>query len=287
MSAFLSSVKNFVQSPTELKVRQATDENETFGATGTLMNEISVLTYSSKTLKEIIQVVRKKLLLGYNKRTNTHKNCIILLKTLTLVSYLMNNGSNEFISWVKSNIDIFEHLNQITPRATDRKNDTGMVNQISVTSKDITMLINDDELLEQRRRDVIQFRSSISSPGRKSTDNSHLKNNDSSRSGPEKYGDPTSSPRVIHSGTYQRVSHSLDLQMNNNPLRNTGEYSRTALDPLREEDTGETSALNDLRGIRFNNEIDANIDELSRTVQEVNNESESRFRSRFKNIPFV
>ena len=109
----LDSVRTLVQSTTELKVKQATDENESSGATGTLMNEISVLTYSPKTLKEIVQVVRKRLM-GHGRR-NSHKICIHLVK------------------------------------------------------------IKDDDLLENRRAEVIQFRSSISSPGRKSTDNSHLK----------------------------------------------------------------------------------------------------------------
>ncbi|CAB4252998.1 similar to Saccharomyces cerevisiae YLL038C ENT4 Protein of unknown function, contains an N- terminal epsin-like domain [Maudiozyma barnettii] len=303
MSMFLSSVKNFVQSPTELKVKQATDEDENFGATATLMNEISVLTYSSKTLKEIIPIIKKKLLLGYNKRIINHKNSIMLLKTLTLVSYLMNNGSNDFVRWIKSNIDVFVHLNKLSLNVTDKKNDAGIVTQIVATSKDITLLINDDDLLEKRRRDVVQFRSSISSPGRKSTDNSHLKSIELTRIGSEnKYSnnDPNKvnnsssinlgSPRILQSSPLQRNSHSLDLRISSNPLRNTGEYSRTSLGPVREEDTGDSSALRDLRGLTFSNEHDGGIDmdEFNRSRQEAVTTSGTSFRSRFKNnIPFV
>ena len=105
----LDTFKSFIQSPTESKVKQATNEDETSGATGTLMNEISILTYSPKTVREIIQVIRKRLLLGQNRR-NSHRNCIQVMKTLTLVSYLMNNGSNEFIKWLKGNMILIEIL---------------------------------------------------------------------------------------------------------------------------------------------------------------------------------
>lgn len=297
MSMLLSSVKNFVTSPTELKVKQATDEDENFGATATLMNEISVLTYSPKTLKEIIPIIKKKILLGYNKRIINHKNCIMLLKTLTLVSYLMNNGSDDFVSWVKTNIDVFTHLNKLSPNVADKKNDSGIMTQIIATSKDITLLINDDELLEKRRHDVVQFRSSISSPGRKSTDNSHLRSIELTRVGSDKYNVNgqqnkivgAGSPRLPQSSPLQRSSHSLDLRVSSNPLRNTGEYSRSSLGPVREEDTGDSSALRDLRGLTFSNDNDEiDMNELNRTRQEATTTSGTSFRSRFKNnIPFV
>ena len=310
MSMLFSTVKNFVQSPTELKVKQATDENENFGATATLMNEISVLTYSAKTLKEITQIIRKKLLLGYNKRTINHKNCVMLLKTLTLISYLMNNGSNDFIGWTRSSLDIFTHLNKLSPNMSDKKGDNGMLTQIINTSKDITQLIEDEELLERRRHDVVQFRSSISSPGRKSTDNSHLRSFELGRTSSERYSNTASvgsgngngsgitnsnnSPRMAQAinNPLQRASHSLDLRLSQSSTRHTSEYSRTALGPLREEDTADTSALNDLRGLRFTDGSGAEepgdyvADDGSK--QEATTMSGTSFRSRFKNnIPFV
>lgn len=166
----LDSVRTLVQSTTELKVKQATDENESSGATGTLMNEISVLTYSPKTLKEIVQVVRKRLM-GHGRR-NSHKICIHLVKTLTLVTYLMNNGSNDFIAWVRGNMALVDCLKEFN---VQDRNDEKIGQQIRAMSQDLCTLIKDDDLLENRRAEVIQFRSSISSPGRKSTDNSHLK----------------------------------------------------------------------------------------------------------------
>ncbi|CCE63510.1 hypothetical protein TPHA_0F00230 [Tetrapisispora phaffii CBS 4417] len=172
------SVRNFVQSPTESKVRQATDDDETSGATGTLMNEISVLTYSPKTLKEIVQILKKRLT-GYSKK-NSHKNCVHILKTLTLITYLINNGSNDFIAWTRSNIMLFEYLKNFEVQNLE---DEKMGQQIVFICNDICNIINDDDMLEQKRKDVVQFRSSISFPGRKSTDNSHIKTNSSATRG--------------------------------------------------------------------------------------------------------
>ncbi|CCK72366.1 Ent4p KNAG_0J02870 [Huiozyma naganishii CBS 8797] len=172
------SVRNFVNSTTELKVKQATDDSEVLSSsTGTVMNEISVLTYSPKTLKEIQSVLRKRFhLMSTLPRKVLHRSCLIVLKTLTLILFLLNNGSNAFVSWIKSNVGAFEPLQNvpITEFSFTDKADLPMYEQIRQSASDILQLIGDDNLLEERRRDVIQFRSSISSPGRKSTDNSHL-----------------------------------------------------------------------------------------------------------------
>lgn len=252
----LDSVRSFVLSPTELKVKQATDEDETSGATGTLMNEISVLTYSPKTLKEIVQVVKKRLT-GHGKKSS-HKNCIHILKTLTLVAYLVNNGSSDFIAWARGNLFIMECLKN---SEVQDKQDAKIGEQIRFISNDLCTILKDDELLEQRRKDVIQFRSSISSPGRKSTDNSHLKkwtpsngivNRTSSMDRKVQQGAAgANSPVSINeyqftSNTnryFQRGITSLDLK------RRTGKtsidhLSRSTLDPLQEEEYG--SELSDM-----------------------------------------
>ena len=141
----MHTFKGFLLSPTELKVRQATDDNELAGATGTLMNEISVLTYSKKTLKDVIQVIRKRLS-GVNKR-NSHRTCLHVLKTLTLVSYLLNNGSNDFIAWLKSSKYVIEYLSSFEAQSSS---DEPMVNQIRFLCNDIITLLEDEELLEKR-----------------------------------------------------------------------------------------------------------------------------------------
>lgn len=231
----------FGQSSTELKVRKATDEDEKTGATGTLMNEISVLTYSPKTVREITQVLRKRLT-GY-VRGVSHKKSIRILKTLTLVLYLINNGSEEFIAWVRGNLFYFECLKNCESL---EKRDEPLTKQIRSMSNQICDCIIDDELLENKRRDIIEFRSSISSPGRKSTDNSHLRRIGLARVSSER----TPLPSINQTGKnmtflneyqyapnpniyYGRDTTSLDLKRRN--MSGTNEISVIRLDPLDEE----------------------------------------------------
>ncbi|EDO14962.1 hypothetical protein Kpol_388p5 [Vanderwaltozyma polyspora DSM 70294] len=240
------SVRNFVQSATEAKVKEATDDNETSGATGTLMNEISVLTYSPKTLKEIIQVLKKRLT-GSSKKSS-HRNCVHILKTMTLISYLINNGSNDFIAWARSNIMIFEVLKDFEVIHED---DEKMAEQIRYIAGDLCILINDDELLEARRKDVIQFRSSISSPGRKSTDNSHLKKTASAGTGKndlthmlfKKSSNSNAEDEYFYSSNYSNqlrggtTSLELKREGGNTSRRSTQENARFEIYSVAEEDT--------------------------------------------------
>ncbi|CCH62013.1 hypothetical protein TBLA_0G00650 [Henningerozyma blattae CBS 6284] len=268
--AIFESVRNFVQSPTELKVRTATDDNENSGATGTLMNEISVLTYSTKTNKEIVTVLKKRLT-GYGKKSS-HRNCIHIIKTLTLIAYLMNNGSLEFIRWINENQLLFEVMKNF--EVSDTIHDEKFAIQIRDLSERILELINNRELLEQKRNEVDEFRSSISSPGRKSTDNSHIRKStdslirkslgerstnfrsslDEMRKSSMGYSD---NPNGISNGSCSTAnsansnnSNLIDGNLNNSKYiggldlrrsgsssrRNTHEYGKFGLDTLTEED---------------------------------------------------
>lgn len=245
----IDTVKSFVstRSPTEYKVKEATDESEISGATGTLMNEISILTYSTKTNKEITQVIKKRLS-GANSKGNSHRVCIQIIKTLTLVSYLLNNGSNEFIAWIKSNLDL---IIQLKTFSIQDDADAGIGNQISAIATRIQSLIQDEGLLEQRRKDVIQFRSSVSTPGRKSTDNSHLKwqerQRENLRASSDMYRATTFKdepieekseyhyiPSRFKNYTRQRVAN-LDPRRRRGDTENGGDSK--ALCPLTEEET--------------------------------------------------
>ncbi|SJM88354.1 related to Epsin-4 [Zygosaccharomyces bailii] len=164
------SVLCFVQSTAERKVKQATDEHHTTGAMGTLMHEICILTYNNRTLRDITQVLKLRLT-NHSKRAS-HKESIHILKSLTLILYLIINGCDEFLAWVRSNMCVCERLRNFKAQEAS---DLPLANQIRAISGHICDHIGDDELLEQRRREVVEFRSSISSPGRKSADNSHLR----------------------------------------------------------------------------------------------------------------
>ncbi|CCD26202.1 Ent4p NDAI_0H00280 [Naumovozyma dairenensis CBS 421] len=295
------TVKNFVQTPTESKVKQATDDNETTGATGTLMNEISVLTYSPKTLKDIIQVIKKRLssATSSNKKLS-HKTSVYIIKTLTLISYLINNGSNEFIEWLRLNFYLVENITKkCNFQLQDNSADSKMIGQIKVIAEDMTNLINNENLLEQRRKDVIQFRSSISSPGRKSTDNSHLRNSftksdvmmvNRSSSNSERYfirrdnndnGNGNTSS-IAYRQSSSGNSNSIDLKRR--PLKNTSDFLRTSssrfrLDPLEEEESNlvDTSIdnTNDTY-ISEDNSYSHYLNETSNTLLETDNMDNSK-----------
>lgn len=164
------SVKSLIQSPAELKVLQATNEDDITKAMGTLMHEISVLTYNPKALQEITKVL--KLRLTVHGRRLSHKESVHILKTLTLVRYLITSGSDQFLAWVRSNLDMYECLKNVRAQAAS---DAPLVSQIRSMPDHIRRYIMDDELVERRRAEVAQFRASILSPGRKFTDNSHIR----------------------------------------------------------------------------------------------------------------
>lgn len=162
-------------------MKQATDEHHTTGAMGTLMHEISILTYNTRTLREITKVLKLRLT-NQNKRAS-HKESIHILKSLTLVLYLIINGCDEFLAWVRSNMCVCQRLKNFK---VQEASDIPLADQIRAISGHICDQIEDDELLERRRREVVEFRSSISSPGRKSVDNSHLRELRDLRGSPER-----------------------------------------------------------------------------------------------------
>ncbi|SCU93421.1 LADA_0G03004g1_1 [Lachancea dasiensis] len=225
--SLLKTVKNLGQTPTEIKIKDATNDDENSGATGSLMNELSVLTFSPRTLREITQVIKKRL--SGNYRKSSHTNAVHILKTLTLVSYLLNNGSNDFVAWVRSYSYLIDTLREFSVNSRGRET---MAAQIRNLASSLSELLRDDELLKQHRSDVTLFRSSISTPGRKSTDNSHL------RVSPGNSGSAGVVPRAGGGGR----TRSLDLNQPpvSSPLKNAIESinpSKAVLGPLREEDS--------------------------------------------------
>ncbi|CDO92976.1 unnamed protein product [Kluyveromyces dobzhanskii CBS 2104] len=223
--SFFKGLKRVGQSTTQLKVKQATDSDESYGATGSLMNELSVLTYSEKSASEIYEVIRKRLMNGSSRLKNSHDSVVQVLKTLTLVEHLLYNGSKEFVLWMRRHQAYIEPLKEY--RGNNDK-DKSKVKQIRTLSGEIAKNLKDDNFLEQRRLGIIMFRSSISTPGRKSTDNSHL----ISRQLPANIADEEILPE-FSSGLQTR---SLDLQR-----RKSTKYSSDRvrlLATLAEEDDG-------------------------------------------------
>ncbi|AET41677.1 Ent4p Ecym_8407 [Eremothecium cymbalariae DBVPG len=166
---FLSSVRHLGSSSTTVKVKKATDDSEHNGAYGSLMNEIAILTYSPNTLREITQVLKKRLVGNYKKTPS--KRAVNLLKTLTLIRFLVINGSEECIAWLRRHLVLIRSFQDFTLRDGEKKQ---MVNQIQLLSCKLCQLLTDSNLLEDMRKEITIFRTSITTPGRKSTDANYL-----------------------------------------------------------------------------------------------------------------
>ncbi|AAS51167.1 ACL061Cp [Eremothecium gossypii ATCC 10895] len=157
------SVKYLGSSPTAAKVRKATDDNEFVGASSALISEITILTYSCKTLLDVTRVLKKRLSGNANK--SSHKNAVHILKALTLTNYLIANGSEDFVQWLQGCAVLLRRLKDFT---TGNERDSHMASQIRSFSLSLLELMQNPALLEDHRRSVVRFRSSISTPGYKS-----------------------------------------------------------------------------------------------------------------------
>ncbi|XP_053113059.1 ENTH domain-containing protein 1 isoform X2 [Hemicordylus capensis] len=84
-------MKNFVKhySEAEIKVREATS-NDPWGPSSSLMLEISDLTYNTASLSEIMNMI-------WHRMNDHGKNWRHVYKSLTLLDYLLKNGSKKVI----------------------------------------------------------------------------------------------------------------------------------------------------------------------------------------------
>ncbi|XP_063794893.1 ENTH domain-containing protein 1 isoform X6 [Pseudophryne corroboree] len=89
--AFRRKLKNFVKqySDVEVKVREATS-NDPWGPSGSLMMEIAGMTYYADSLSEIMRII-------WHRMNDSGKNWRHVYKSLTLLDYLIKNGSRQVI----------------------------------------------------------------------------------------------------------------------------------------------------------------------------------------------
>ncbi|KAK6459741.1 ENTH domain-containing protein [Scheffersomyces xylosifermentans] len=189
-NAIIKSFKKITRI-TESKIKNATN-SEPLGPFNHDLMELSLLTYNSRHLSTIISTLTKRLTVNINnsdlkrshstsismhalspsspqkmKRSHTmpilnksdDKNNLILLKTLTVILYLVQNGSHEFVEWLKNQRHIYiEPLGQISypPKYHD-----------AITSKllKLIQLLENPESLEAFRVNIHRLRSDMSTPG--------------------------------------------------------------------------------------------------------------------------
>ncbi|XP_051818022.1 ENTH domain-containing protein 1 isoform X2 [Antechinus flavipes] len=140
--AFRRQVKNFVKnySEAEVKVREATS-NDPWGPSSSLMLDISDLTFNTVSLSEIMNMLWQRL--------NDHgKNWRHVYKSLTLMDYLIKNGSKKVIQLCREgffNIQTLKDFHHIDEAGKDQGY------YIREKSKQIITLLMDEQLLHKER----------------------------------------------------------------------------------------------------------------------------------------
>lgn len=138
-----NKVKNAVMNYTEyeIKVRDATN-NEPWGASSTLMNEIASATWHFQHFTEIMTTIYKRL------EESSTAEWRKVYKSLQLLEFLLKNGSENVLDSVKTHsrdISILESFHFID----DKGKDQGI--NVRVRAKEILDLANSPSKLEEER----------------------------------------------------------------------------------------------------------------------------------------
>ena len=126
----------------ESKVREATN-NEPWGASSTLMQQIAAGTYNYREREEIVSFIFRRFT---EKAANEWRQ---IYKSLQLLEYLIKNGSERIIDDVRSNLSLIQMLKSF--HYIDSKGrDQGL--NVRNRSKTLISLLNDDALIRSERK---------------------------------------------------------------------------------------------------------------------------------------
>ncbi|KAK7046775.1 ENTH domain-containing protein [Favolaschia claudopus] len=139
----IRTVKNYTKgySDTQAKVRDATS-NDPWGPSGTQMNEIAQMTYNQGDFVEIMEMLDKRL-------NDKGKNWRHVFKSLTLLDYLLHQGSENVIIYFKDNLYVIKTLKEFQYVDEEGKDQGG---NVRAKAKDITSLLQDEGRLRTERR---------------------------------------------------------------------------------------------------------------------------------------
>ncbi|WVO13472.1 hypothetical protein L204_101089 [Cryptococcus depauperatus] len=139
----LRVAKNYTKgyTDTQTKVREATS-NDSWGPSGTIMNEIAQLTYNQNDFVEIMEMLDKRL-------NDKGKNWRHVFKALTLLDYCLHAGSENVVIYFKDNIYIIKTLKEFV-YVDETGKDVGA--NVRQKAKDITNLLQDESRLREERR---------------------------------------------------------------------------------------------------------------------------------------
>ncbi|EDK38145.2 hypothetical protein PGUG_02243 [Meyerozyma guilliermondii ATCC 6260] len=195
---FLRSIRN-LNSSTELQVKSATS-SDPLGPYNNDLVQLSMLTYNSKSLSIIESVLEKQLRkyspssIASSKFSNNEKGWLILLKSLTVVMYLLQNGSPEFVYWLKScTASVIAPLH----RAKLHSNTTMYKDAIKFKIDSIYKFCTNDNELQKLRTNIHVYREDMSIPGVKRANTTSAADNSSRRLKPIKRSRTVEIPRTV------------------------------------------------------------------------------------------
>ncbi|XP_075702050.1 epsin-3 [Rhinoderma darwinii] len=194
-SSLRRQVKNIVHnySDAEVKVREATS-NDPWGPSSSLMTDIAQMTYSAEYPEVMIMVWRRL--------NDSGKNWRHVYKGLTLLDYLIKNGSNKVLQECNENIIAVQTLKDFQFLDRDGK-DHGL--NVREKAKQIVSLLKDEERLKQERAQAQTTRRRMSQVTA-AVDSSHrLRYNEASVS--------ALSPELEHARPQSTGEEELQLQL--------------------------------------------------------------------------
>ncbi|KAI7888783.1 uncharacterized protein EV154DRAFT_516835 [Mucor mucedo] len=150
------SIKNYAKgfSEVQIKVREATS-NDTWGPSGSLMNEIAQLTFNEHDFIEIMDMLDRRL-------NDKGKNWRHVFKALLVLDYCLHVGSENVVLYAKENIYVVRTLKEFQ-HVDDTGKDVGF--NVRQKAKDITSLLLDEQRLKEERRSRQQMQDRMANVG--------------------------------------------------------------------------------------------------------------------------
>jgi len=138
--AFLRGLKDLQYTVAEVKVREATS-TDAWGPEVSLMREIATFTYKQEDYPKLFAMLYK--------RVTDIDHIMHVQKSLILIHFLINHGSNRFLRDCKKNL--LPHVKKLRKYKHFNINNQDDAELARKEAKKIVEMLSDEELLEKER----------------------------------------------------------------------------------------------------------------------------------------
>lgn len=183
-------------------IKDATDGNN-IGPTSLELNELSHLSFRPKCLLIISKRLAKRL---------ESRNSVQVLKCLTVIYFLLQAGSGEFIKWANTQKYLVRSLLEYQANAKKNKKKLNLSSNIREKAREVSRLLDNKDILLAKREEFKHIRLSMKLPTPRSSldappSQSLLSPNSISESG-------------VFDKFYKRRARSLDINSRHDILQN-------------------------------------------------------------------